>query len=382
MGNKLRILFVIDQLEVGGTEGQLVEIIQRLDKEKFELFLCYLARSQSPLSDLLEQSGKVRTFVLNVRSTYSLRVLIAVYRLVQFIRSEKIDIVQGYFLKAKFLGMLAGKLGGKRTISCMRDLGMAINYKSLPPLKFANLCTDRFLVNSESIKNYLFEEQKINPEKIDVIMNGVDLIRFHPPAKEDKSKYKKALGIEPDHLVAGVVSNLKAEKGLDRFIRAAARVLKSIPNSRFVIVGKGPLEAELRHLAAGLGVQDKILFAGGQDDVRKCLFAFDIGVLCSVSEGFSNAILEYMATGLPVIATRVGGNTEQVQDGVTGLLVPPNDPESLANAITNLLEHEEVSSRMGRASFKYCQEHYGMDRMIENLENYYTSICAGKGSER
>lgn len=371
MGNKIKILFVIDKLEVGGTEKQLVETIQRLNKEKFELFLRYLAHSQSPLFDLLEQSGKVRTFVLNVRSTYSLRALIAVYRLVQFIRSEKIDIVQGYFLKAKFLGMIAGKLAGKRTISCMRDLGMAINYKSLPPLIIANLCTDRFLVNSESIKNYLIKNQKINPKKIDVIMNGVDLNRFRPSANEDKKKYKKDLGIDTDHLVVGVISNLKPEKGLEHFIRAAALASEVNSKVRFVIVGKGPLEDELRQIAGDLRVQDKILFAGGSDDVRKFLFAFDIGVLCSVSEGFSNAILEYMAAGLPVIATKVGGNMEQVQDGITGILVSPSDPQSLANAVIKLANDQELRNKIGADSLSYCRNHFGMDRMIQRLEEYY-----------
>ena len=376
MDRKIRILFLIDKLGVGGTERQLVELIKRLDPGKFELYLGCLSGQSSGIQDFLPGDVKVRTLLLEIDSTYSLPALTGASRLIRFIRSESIDIVQCYFLKAKALGCIAGKLARAKTVSCMRDLGLNITSANILPLLLANFCTDRFLVNSLGVKDYLIREQKVRPSRIDVVVNGVDVTKYRPATPAEKAEHKLKLGIEPSAVVIGVVANLRPVKGLADLIRAAPSVCQVREKTHFVIVGEGRQEADLRRQAADLGVAEKITFATGCTDARPYLLAFDIGVLCSLSEGFSNSILEYMAAGLPVVATRVGGNKEQINDGVTGLLVPPGDSRSLANALLTLLKDDKLMVTMSENAHRYCLQQFSMDKMIGRMEDYYQRLCA------
>jgi L-malate glycosyltransferase len=377
MISKIRILFVIDRLGIAGTEKQLVEIIRRLDCRTIEIFLCCLSGPRSRISLYPDIINKSNIIIYDVKSIFSLSALEALYRLVRLIRTEKIDMVQGYFLKSRFLGVVAGRLTGTKTISSMRDLGLSIDYKSLLPTKWANQWSWRFLANSLSIRKYLINEHNIDPRRIDVIRNGVDMRHFQPPTVNERNENKKRLGWDAESLVIGVVANLKPIKGLGDFIRAAAEVCLHNQKARFVIVGEGPDDEALKRLAMGLGIRDKVLFYGGTSDVKVVLEALDIGVLCSLSEGFSNSILEYMAVGLPVVATNVGGNVEQVQDGSTGFLVPPGAPDALAKSIARLADDIKLRIRMGENALRYCQMYFSMENMIKKLEEYYIAIASG-----
>ena len=374
MERKIRVLFVIDKLIIGGTEGQLVELMKRLDHEKFELFLCCLSGPQSGIKEHLPECVKAKTILLDVKSTYRLRALVAVYRLVKFIRYEGIDIVQSYFLKAKFIGTLAGKLAGIRTIVCTRDLGHSITLRNLVPSRLANLYADRFLVNSQSVKHYLIAQEQIKPDKIDVIINGVDLDKYGPVMQEERAQHKEKLRINPSDIVIGVISNLRPEKGLGDLIRAASLVCKAHKDVVFLIVGDGSERDNLIRLAAEHGLWNRLIFAGSADDVRPFLLAFDVGVLCSLAEGFSNVVLEYMAVGLPVVATDVGGNREQVRDGETGFLVPPRDSHCLANALATLINDRNMRKTMSDRALQYCRTQYSMVKMVHHYEDYYMQL--------
>ena len=378
MENKIRILYVIDKLEVGGTEKQLVETIKRLDKEKFEVYLCCLSGAKSGIDKNFDGFDRVKTFTMDLKSVYSLNAGVAIWRLKKMIKSWRIDIVQVYFLKAKFLGIVAGKWANAETISSMRDLGLYIDFKSRFPIWIADRLARRFLVNSKSIKSYLVEKHGIPPDRITVILNGVDMVRFRSSTPTQKNEAKKRLGFDPGDPVVGIVANLKPVKGLSSFIRAAATVAVRFPRARFVIVGEGPDESILKKEAEELGIDGAVLFAGGSSDVLSILAGFDIGVLCSLSEGFSNSILEYMAVGIPVVATRTGGNTEQVLDGRTGYLVPPDEPRALSEAVSKLIENEGLRNEIGGEARRYCEEHFSMDGMIRKTEEFYESILSGR----
>jgi L-malate glycosyltransferase len=376
MDRKIRILFLIDQLGVGGTERQLFELMRRLDSDKFEVFLGCLSGQDSGIPEFLPIGLKVRTIILNVRSTNSLAALVGIWRLALFIRSESIDIVQYYFIKSKVLGAIAGKFAGAVTVSCMRDLGMHITAVTIWHLKVANSCSDRFLANSLRVKHHLMEVQGVCEDYIDVIPNGVDVDKYQPVSREERARAKVQLGIDPDHFVVGAIANLKLVKGLVHLVRAASVVCRQREKVLFVIVGRGPQEEELRRLAVELGVSKYVIFAGGCDDVRPYLRAFDIGVLCSLSEGFSNSILEYMSSGLPVVATRVGGASEQVKSGETGILVPADDSAALAAALTPLMDDGRIRQAMAEASRDYCVKEFSVDTMINRMDDFYSRIVA------
>lgn len=370
---KVRILFVIDKLGIGGTERQLIETMRCLDREKFTVFLMCLAGESSGV-DVLPHDVNVHIVLLNVSSTYSLSALMGIFRVIQFIRAESIHVVQCYFPKAKFIGCVAGKLAGANTISCMRDLGFNLNWRNWLPTKMANACTDRFQANSLGVKTYLVREQGIPPRCIDVVLNGVDMEKYLLPTPAERVEAKLKLGFDPSVVVIGAVANLKPVKGLGNLIRAAALVCRDYENLHVMMIGQGPQEEELRLQAVMLGLENQVTIVTGCNEVVPYLRAFDIGVLCSFSEGFSNSILEYMAMGLPVVATSVGGNQEQICDGVTGFLVLPGDSEALAKALFRLVESERLRQQMGAQAHQECVKRYGLQRMITQMEEGYLQL--------
>jgi glycosyltransferase involved in cell wall biosynthesis len=174
----------------------------------------------------------------------------------------------------------------------------------------------------------------------------------------------------------GIVGNFNRKvKRIDLFIQAASEVNKKNKNVFFVIVGGGNNEQELKTLANNLGVGDRVVFTGFKSCAVPYIKNFTIGVNTSDSEGFSNTILEYMAAGIPVVATNVSGNAELVQDGITGILVPPGNPREIAYAICDLLSDESKRHRMGVESKKIVEEKYSWDFKIKEFEDYYLNVA-------
>ena len=382
MEKRLKLLFIIDKLGPAGTERQMVEVMRRLQKDTFEVFLCCLSGMKSNIEDFLPPDLNIRVLILEMWSTYSPAAAVALFRLVKFLRTERIDLVQAYHLKAKFIGTLAGKIAGVKTITAVRDLGLGLTAINRIPDNLANLCTDQFLVNSQSIKDYLMTTKKVPDGKIEVITNGVDVGKYRPVDATTKIDCKRKLGIDSKDVVIGVIANLRPVKALDIFIQAAAQIHLSEPRAKFVIVGDGPSRRDLESQASECGLSTQVLFAGSCSDVQFYLQAFDIGVLCSTSEGFSNTMLEYMAAGLPVVATSVGGNREQIRDGWNGFLVPPNDSQSLADSIKKLVHDEMLRATFSEHALENCRRLYSMDHMIQRLEDYFFQVWSASNSHR
>jgi glycosyltransferase involved in cell wall biosynthesis len=183
------------------------------------------------------------------------------------------------------------------------------------------------------------------------------------------------LSIPEDHHVVGIIANLRPCKGLRGFLKAAALVLQSYPQTTFLIVGRDDgLKVELQLLAKELHISDSIIFTGERDDIPEILSMFDILVSSSLTEGLSNAILEGMALGKPVIATNVGGTPELVVHEQTGLLVSPGNPGYLAEAVIRLLGGCELRNRLGSAGLKRVEMLFCLERMVNQTETFYEEL--------
>ena len=311
---KIKILFIIDELNIGGTEKQLLSIIELLDQNIFKPYLVCL-RSTEFFEKYEMHCTKL---ILGVGSLFSLDGFRKLIGFSKYLRQERISIVQTFFFDSTVFGVLAAKLARvKKTISCRRDMGFWYTPKLLKILYVINLMTDRILVNSQAIKENVVDKENVNPNKIDVIYNGINLEPFS--VKYDVKSKRSDLAIPPTDLVVGIVANLNRQvKRVDLFIAAASNVLKQNAHVSFIIVGDGHLRSTLENQANTLGILNKIHFVGSQYDVIPYLQMMDIGVLTSESEGFSNSIIEYLAVGLPVICFDCGGNDELIEHGVNG----------------------------------------------------------------
>jgi glycosyltransferase involved in cell wall biosynthesis len=362
----VRVCFMIDELSTAGTETQLIALIRNLDRRRVRPYLCLL-RGTAERSRALEPDD-CPVLRLGARSLCLPAIVSRVWRLARFLRRECIDVVQTYFPESTYVGVPVAWLAGvPHVLRTRNNLGywMTPWHRRLGHL--CNALSDGLVANCDACREAVIADEGIARERVVVLENGVDLSRF--PLSPDTPSTSRQVG---------VTANLRPVKGLDLFVRAAAEVAVRHPDVSFHVAGEGPLRGELIRLAGDLDLGDRFVLRGNVADVPGFLRGIEIAVLPSLSEGMSNALLEYMAAGRAVVATAVGGNLRLVEDGVTGLLVPPNDPPRLAGAIGRLLEDSALARRLGVAARRRVEESYGRAAMVRRFEEFYLSLVGGR----
>jgi glycosyltransferase involved in cell wall biosynthesis len=308
----------------------------------------------------------------------------ALGRLVRIFRKEAPEIVHAYLAAANVLGPVAARLAGVPRVIVSKRSGTF--YQAAFPLlrhmeRIGGLLADVVMVNSDAVHQEVERTERHGEGKFRRIYNGVDSI---PPwSPEEIASFRAREGLPPKVPVAVCVSNFFDYKGHDDLVKALAKIAVDFPNATCVLIGRdaGALEA-IRSLARDLGILPRLHFAGPRSDVPDFLRAADLFVHPSHQEGFSNAILEGMAAGLPVIACDVGGNPEAVIDGETGRLVPPRCPEQLAEAMAELLGDGGKRRRMGEAGRRRAEERFSLERMVAEVEAMYESLAPRKYAGR
>jgi glycosyltransferase involved in cell wall biosynthesis len=236
--------------------------------------------------------------------------------------------------------------------------------------------TDKLIVVSPRNTEKGLADHIATPEKYVTIRSGIDLTRFRHPTRP-REGVREALGIPRDAPVVGTVTRLSAQKAPLDFVAAATRVAEQRPDVHFVIVGAGPLEAEVAHAVADRGLMDHVHLTGLRRDVPDLMHSFDIFALSSLWEGLPRVLPQAMAAGLPIVATAVDGNAEAVTDGLNGFLTPPGDPAALAQALLRLLEDDALARRMGQAGLARVDE-FGARKMVQDIETLYQQLLAQK----
>jgi L-malate glycosyltransferase len=366
---KIRILYCIDSLaHDAGPDKQVAELIRGIDHDRFEMHLCCFEdcpRMRS-LDDLCRQ------IVLPVISIYRINGIRRILQLRRYIIDNKIDIIQTFLIKANIVGTLAAWGTKCRVVSSRRNMGywMTPFYTWL----YRRLArhTTRMLANSERVKRFVIEKEHVPPEQVDVLYNPVDMAKYAPGCGDPS--VLRSLGVPDDAKLVGLVANLRPVKDPALFVRAAQLVSRAVPQAAFVLVGTGLMRDELGALAANLGISSKVFFSDGRGTVQDYLGRLAVGCLSSQSEGFSNALLEYMACGLPVVATDVGGNAEAIRHGITGYVIPHGAPDALARPIIGLLQDDDRRSDMGHRALERCREMFNADAVIKRYEDYYRGL--------
>lgn len=374
----IRIMYLIDTIscDTAGTQKQLLGTITRLDRKLFVPLLVCLWQSEW----MKENTLPCPVTVLGYRGFLKTNFPKVIYKLVKIVNKNKVQIIQIFFEDSIFVGAL-GKMffrNNPALLSSRRDMGLGNSsqpwYHSLFALILPYVSTffDGIIANSYKVGSYVAKREKIKSEKIKIIHNGVDL-----PLNN---------GIVPSVFLKNsvdvwicITGSLTPVKRHDLLIKAVANIRAGLLHQKMHILflGEGPEFENLQLLTRKNKMDDIIHFEGAVSNVYDYLTQIHIGVLCSDREGLSNAILEYMACGLPVVATAVGGNTELV-DHENGICVPPDDFKALANALMQLINDEKLRIKLGQKSLSKIKENFSWNKAMTELENYYCSIAGNK----
>lgn len=373
--DRVRLLTFMTLFAIGGTERHVVSLADGLDYSRFELEFGCLRRSGEFLTQLEARGLQVREYA--VRRLYGARTLAQQLRFAQHLRRQRIQIMHSYNFYPNVFAIPAARLARTPVVvASIRDTGAHLTKRQRKVQRVACRLADHILVNAEAVRQWLTAEG-YDPRRISVIRNGLDLSRFTPG--EDGS-LRRELGIPEGAPIVAMLSRLSRMKGVEDFLDAAATVASRVENAHFLVIGDNinpdgsAYRRELEARAARLDLASRVTFTGFRLDVPRLLSAVAVSVLPSLSEGLSNTILESMAAGAPVVATRVGGSAEALEHGVDGLLVPPRDPAALSRAIMWMLEHPEEARAFGRRARARVAEEFSLARMIRETECLYARL--------
>jgi glycosyltransferase involved in cell wall biosynthesis len=370
---RIPVLTFLTNFLIGGTERQVVNLVQNYDRARFDVHLACFRRA-GPLLQEIDMAG-VALADYPITTLPSPRTLWQQARLARYARAQGIRIVHSFGFYANVFAIPAARLARVGVVvASIRDIGDHLTWLQKTLQKWVCRAADHVLVNASAVQEVLLA-QGYAPSRISVIRNGIDVSRFRDRAGTEP--VRPGLGLPPTAPVVAVFSRLNRLKGIEYFLEAAALLAKSFEEVRFLIVGDSISDAyrvELEQFAAGLGLAERVVFTGFRSDVPELLSEVCVSVLPSLSEGLSNVVLEAMAAGVPIVATSVGGTPEMVEDGVTGLLVPPRDAAALAQAIGSLLGDPARGRSIGQAARRRVAERFSLEATVRETEQLYERL--------
>ena len=369
----LRLLEFTKSFHIGGTEGQVVELLRGLPSS-YRVQVAVL-QDTGPLLESVHRLGyQPEEFSLK-GSLASANTFKQVMRLARWLERERVELVHVHDFYSTMLVVPAAKLAGTKVIVGRLDLAHWHGRARRALLKGLTRMADHVVANAEAVRDMLVNEEGLPAERVSVIHNGLDLARFRARAREGLNAPLPDTGDAP--VVVHVANMNHPVKRQEDLLRAIARVHQRGQRLHAFLVGDGPRRPELERLAGALGVADSVHFLKHRTDVPALYARATFGVLCSSAEGLSNAVMEGMAAGLPMVVTRVGGNPELVADGERGLVVPPLQPEALSEAFLTLLADPERGRRMGAEARAFVERELSLERMVRRHDAMYQRVTRG-----
>ncbi len=363
--NKINVLQLVEGMNWGGAETKLLELIDHMDRERFNTTVCSLGMGDR-LKTRFDEVG-IPFISFERRSRMDPKLIFDVARL---IRKQNIDVVMTTLFYADVVGALASAISPNKAVFSWETISAPewLLWRRLLPYRFAMRFASKVISVSHATAKWLIDKRGVPENKITVIPYGVNLDEFSPGSNPE---LREELGIADDTTIIGVVARLHPQKGHTYLIEAAKAIIPKFNNVKFVFVGDGELRGELEKSVTDAGLDNNFMFLGFRSDVKELLRIFDIFVLPSLYEGLPNVILEAMACSLPVVATAVDGTVELVADEKTGFLVAPKQPMALSEKISALLKDSDKGNAMGKAGRKKVEEEYSLELQVNNFQNLY-----------
>ncbi|MEW5768652.1 MAG: GT4 family glycosyltransferase PelF [bacterium] len=391
MPNQIKILRIIARLNIGGPAIHTTILTKRLNPERFQSLLVTgrEGEHEGNMLDLLGETDLKPIVIEELGREISLwDDLKAFFKLYCLIRREKPDLVHTHTAKAGTLGRAAAYLAGVPLI--IHTFHGHVLHSYFGPLKtkiflwmerFLAKITHKIITVSQKQREEILAYGIGDPNKVISIPLGLELDRFIN-LEPLKGSLRKELNLSGQEVLIGIVARLVPIKDHSCFLSAARIVARRHPEAKFLVVGDGELREQLEKQTKKLGLEDRVIFLGFRGDLERVYADLDMVVLSSLNEGLPVAVIEAMASGLPVVATRVGGVIDLVEDEATGRLVPPNDPQALAEGILELLASPTEASKMGRLGRKKVYPSLSAGRLVKDIENLYEELIRNRRRNR
>jgi glycosyltransferase involved in cell wall biosynthesis len=357
------ILLMARQLTEGGSERQMTELARSMDRTRFMPHVACVDARGSRATDLRE--AEVPILELPIQSLASMQTFKISARLRSYVGQRGIRLIHAFDPPMSFFAATAGRLSGAKVIltsqRCFEDTIFASQRKQV---RVAHRLSDGVVANAEAVRQHLLTDYGLTAKKIRICHNGIDASRY--------AGARRRCGPFADGgIVIGTVCVLRPEKAVNLLLEAFSRIASAVPRARLLVVGSGPELWHLEELRAKLGLGDKVHFEPATTEVGLWMKAMDIFVLPSLSEAFSNSIMEAMASGCAVIASNVGGNPELVEHGVTGLLFERNNPEDLARQLSQLVDDSSLRTKLAEAGRDRIAREFSLVESTRRMEAIY-----------
>jgi len=376
----IRLAFCTDSFQIGGTELNAARWAEHLSAKRFQLTLVHF-QADGPLRTRYERAG-ARLVHVPLRNMYGLGAIRQGIRLARFLARERIQVFHAHDVYSNIFGVPWARLGGVPTVVASRRWWQ----RSQRPIqrivnRWAYRAAHRVLANSPSVAALLTREEGVSPTKVICVPNCLGDDAFQALSPAERATWRTRLHVPADGPVIGIVARLDCVKDHATLLRAFAQIAGAVPQAHLLCVGEGPQRVKLVELARALQIEGRVQFPGIVTPSFNLHQLFDVSVLCSVSEGFPNSVLEAMAAARPVVATRVGGVPDAVRDGETGILVPPGDARALATALHLVIDTPQRARLLGVAAQAYVRAEYHESRVIERLSACYEALAWGVRAE-
>lgn len=383
---RTRVLQFLTFFYIGGTERQVMNLTTGLDPERFDLHMGCLGKVGEFLAEAVSRNIPVSEY--KIQTLHGPGSWYARFNFARYLHRHSIEVAHSYGFYSNLFAIPAARLARvPLVVASIRDCGETLTPMQKHAQKIFCGMADCILANAEGVRRWLVHEG-YPARKIHVIRNGIvsQAMSASASGRPKDGSLHREFGFAPGAPLVAVLSRLNAMKGLEHFLEAASRVARTHPGVRFLIIGGASRKGDdtylrqLEQYAASLGLERRVVFTGFRTDVNRILAEIDISVLPSLSEGLSNSLLESMAAGVPVIATRVGGTPEAVEDGQSGVLVPAGDPRALAEAMNGLLDNPERARSLGQAGRSRVLSQFSIERMVHDTESLYFNLLNEKHS--
>jgi glycosyltransferase involved in cell wall biosynthesis len=368
------ILYLTGSVNLWGARRSLFDLLQNIDRKKFSISV--VCGKEGPLTEKLEKEKIDYTIIplpLWRKGKNLPRIPFSLFPLAKLVRKKNIHLIHCNSHWVNPYGVIAGKLTNVKVICHVRDIITPDKIKKY----FINY-SDR-IVTISNFQKKVFNRYPVLNKRTHLVYNGIDTSRFYRRKENEISKFRNKWNIEEDDFLVGCVGQISSLKGQEYLVRAIPMVLKEIPNTKFLLCGQVRRERDegkIESLTEKLGIKKNVISLGWQEDLPIVYSSLDILAFPTLKEAFGRVAVEAMACKVPVIATKIGGIPEIVEEGKTGFLIPPKNPIQIADAVKRLLKDSKMRKNMGAEGRKKVKEKFSIKDTVHKIENLYYSLLS------